>query len=240
MAIPLYFQIYRDLQMKICGGTYPPGALLPTESELEKIYGTSRAPVRQALGVLENEGLLMRRQGKGTFVTEQARTSPWLIATGFLKCYERFWGRLTAKTVELDLTVPEGDEIASFLELDAGVAATRLVRMQYIDEKPSVLLENFFHPHYDISVFKAAGDFMSLKELLMSKFAVSARRSHERLAVRVPPARFAAYLDLPEDTPILRVRRFIWDSADKPLLASNQYVFTDDWEYEADFTMSSM
>ena len=66
MAIPLYFQIYRDLQFKICQGEYAPGALLPTESELEKIYGTSRAPVRQALGVLENEGLVVRRQGKGS------------------------------------------------------------------------------------------------------------------------------------------------------------------------------
>jgi DNA-binding GntR family transcriptional regulator len=237
MAIPLYFQIYRDLQMKICGGTYGPGALLPTESELEKIYGTSRAPVRQALGVLENEGLVVRRQGKGTFVTDQARTSPWLIATGFLKCYERNWGKLTAKTAELDLSVPADVEISEFLELDAGEPATRLVRVQCIEEKPTVLLENFFHPRYDLNVFKAAGDFMSLKELLMSKFSVTARRSHERLAVRVPPPRFAALLELPEDTPILRVRRFIWDSADKPLLVSNQYVFTDEWEYEADFTM---
>ena len=40
-----------------------------------------------------------------------------------------------------------------------------------------------------------------------------------------------------KDGKILRVRRFIWDSADKPLLVSNQYVFTDEWEYEADFTM---
>ena len=108
---------------------------------------------------------------------------------------------------------------------------------QTIEEKPTVLLESFFHPRYDLNVFKAAGDFMSLKELLMSKFSVTARRSHERLAVRVPPPRFAALLELPVDTPILRVRRFIWDSADKPLLVSNQYVFTDEWEYEADFTM---
>ena len=237
MAIPLYFQIYRDLQMKICGGTYEPGALLPTESELEKIYGTSRAPVRQALGVLENEGLVVRRQGKGTFVTDQARTSPWLIATGFLKCYERNWGRLTARTVELNMKVPEDPEIGAFLELPEGGAATRLVRLQCISEKPTVLLENFFHPHYDLNVFQAAGDFMSLKELLMSKFAVTARRSHERLAVRVPPPQFAAWLELPAGTPIMRVRRFIWDSADRPLLVSNQYVFTDEWEYEADFTM---
>ncbi|EFB90294.1 hypothetical protein HMPREF7215_1206 [Pyramidobacter piscolens W5455] len=46
MTIPLYYQIYRDLQYKICEGLYKPGAMLPTEAELEKIYGTSRAPVR--------------------------------------------------------------------------------------------------------------------------------------------------------------------------------------------------
>jgi len=238
MAIPLYFQIYRDLQYKICQGEYAPGALLPTETELEKIYGTSRAPVRQALGVLENEGLVTRRQGKGTFVTEQARSSPWLIATGFLKCYERFWGRLTARTMELDTQLPDDAEICEFLGLSKTTPGTRLVRLQCIDERPAVLLENYFTPHYDLRVFRAAGDFMSLKELLASKFNASVRRTHERLAVRVPPARFARYLELPENTPILRVRRFMWDSFDKPLMVSNQYVFTDEWEYETDFTTS--
>ena len=66
MTIPLYYQIYRDLQYKICEGIYKPGSMLPRESDLEKIYGTSRAPVRQALGALENEGLISRQQGKGT------------------------------------------------------------------------------------------------------------------------------------------------------------------------------
>lgn len=238
MAIPLYFQIYRDLQYKICQGEYAPRSLLPTEAELEKIYGTSRAPVRQALKVLENEGLVTRRQGKGTFVTDQAHTSPWLIATGFLKYYERYWERMTARTVELERSLPPEEEIVTFLGVSPASPGMRLVRLQCVDERPTVLLENYFAPRFDIEVFRAAGDFMSLKELLASKFGVSVRRTHERLAVRAPSARFAALLKLPENTTVLRVRRFMWDNFDKPLLVSNQYVSASEWEYEANFTLT--
>ena len=187
MAKPRYLQISDDLRERIVGGEFQYGERFPTERELEDVFQADRKTIRKSLSILSDEGLLVRLKGKGTFVTDQARTSPWLIATGFLKCYERNWGKLTAKTAELDLSVPADVEISEFLELDAGEPATRLVRVQCIEEKPTVLLESFFHPRYDLNVFKAAGDFMSLKELLMSKFSVTARRSHERLAVRVPP-----------------------------------------------------
>lgn len=117
MTIPLYYQIYRDLQYKICEGLYKPGAMLPTEADLEKIYGTSRAPVRQALGALENEGLVLRLQGKGTFVTKQVRTRPWFTATGFVNVYEQYWDRLSTQTLEISLKIPHDQDIQTFLNL---------------------------------------------------------------------------------------------------------------------------
>lgn len=237
MDIPLYYQIYRDLQYKICEGIYKPGSCLPRESDLEKIYGTSRAPVRQALGALENDGLVVRRQGKGTFVCGQVRSSPWLIATGFLKNYERFWERLSVKTLVISSRVPKNHNIIQFLQLKAGQETTYLIRLQYIDNKPAILLESYFSPRYSPQIFKDAGNFMSLKELLLSKFGTTIRHTHEKLAVRIPVPQFTQWLNVPENTPVLRVRRFMYDKQDKPVLVSNQYVFTDEWEYEADFTL---
>jgi len=237
MKIPLYYKIYKDLQYKICSNAYQPGSLLPTEAELEKIYGTSRAPVRQALSALENEGLVLRQQGKGTFVSSQERSSPWLIATGFLKDYKRFWNDLTAKTLETELRIAPDEEISNFLRVSTETKTTYIVRLQYLKNSPAIILENYFSPQYDLSVFQAAGNFMSLKELLLSKFDTSIRKIHEKIAVRVPPPRFAKYLQIPVNTPILRVRRFMSDDLEKPVLVSNQYVFTDKWEYETDFTL---
>lgn len=236
MTIPLYFQIYRSLQDKIFRGEYAPGSLLPAEAALEKMYGTSRAPVRQALSVLENEGLVVRRQGKGTFVSDRARTSPW--ATGFVKCYERYNDLLTTRTVGVDMAVPGDAQEREFLGTSETFPVIKLTRLKCVGPRPAMLLESYFTPHYDLNVIKAAGDFASLKVLLSEKFSVIVRRAHEKLIVRALEPHQAALLGKPAGTPVLRVRRFLSDSFDKPVMVSNQYVVAPDWEYEADFTLS--
>lgn len=78
MDISLNARIYNDLKQKIKAGIYKEDDLLPTELQLMAEYGVSRAPVRQALGRLESEGIIIRKAGKGTFV---ARKELWQSAT---------------------------------------------------------------------------------------------------------------------------------------------------------------
>ena len=65
---PLYQQVLEDLRAKIEDGTYPLGAKLPSEVELIKIYDVSRITVRRAVSELVSEGILVKEQGRGTFV----------------------------------------------------------------------------------------------------------------------------------------------------------------------------
>lgn len=67
-AAPLYAQIRDALRQQIDSHTYPPGALLPTEEELQVRYGVSRSVVRQALGELADLGLILRQRGRGSVV----------------------------------------------------------------------------------------------------------------------------------------------------------------------------
>ena len=62
--IPIYLKISNILKEEILNGVYQVGELLPTENELEKKYVTSRTTIRNALGLLEREGLVVRRQGR--------------------------------------------------------------------------------------------------------------------------------------------------------------------------------
>ncbi len=61
--------IKKDLQEKIISGGVKPGEQLPSEHELAKLFNVSRNSVREAIGLLENEGYLVKRQGFGTFIT---------------------------------------------------------------------------------------------------------------------------------------------------------------------------
>ncbi len=68
---PLYFQIEMDLRKRIVDGGFKPGHLLPSERELIKSYNVSRLTVREAINRLVSQGLVVKKQGKGTFVAEQ-------------------------------------------------------------------------------------------------------------------------------------------------------------------------
>ena len=61
----------QELRQSIKGGTFRPGSQLPTEAELCAMLGVSRTVVREALRVLEDDGLVARRHGVGTFVRNQ-------------------------------------------------------------------------------------------------------------------------------------------------------------------------
>ena len=64
----MYYQLQEVMKEHIESGAWPPGGLLPSEPELARIYGVSRAVVRQALAILEDDHQIVRIQGRGTFV----------------------------------------------------------------------------------------------------------------------------------------------------------------------------
>jgi DNA-binding LacI/PurR family transcriptional regulator/DNA-binding transcriptional regulator YhcF (GntR family) len=74
--IPLYQKIVDAIKAKIGSGELGSGDQVPTEAELSSLYGVSRITSKRALTELENEGLIYRVQGRGSFVREQSQTSP--------------------------------------------------------------------------------------------------------------------------------------------------------------------
>src|SRR5512145_1331124 len=69
-TVPLYIQIAEGLLARIESGELTPGDRLPPERELSETLGVTRMTLRQALRVLETQGLLVRRQGVGTYIAK--------------------------------------------------------------------------------------------------------------------------------------------------------------------------
>ena len=74
--IPIYHQLKTLIRERIENGAWRPGNRIPTEQELCQRYTISRSPVRQALNELASEGMLIRRPGLGTFVSDRALVHP--------------------------------------------------------------------------------------------------------------------------------------------------------------------
>jgi len=67
-----YSVLARAIREQIAAGTYKMGDRLPSENELSEEFNFSRQTVRQALGILEREGYLVRRRGSGTYVAKES------------------------------------------------------------------------------------------------------------------------------------------------------------------------
>ncbi|MBV8124462.1 MAG: FadR family transcriptional regulator [Burkholderiaceae bacterium] len=69
----IYEQVAEQIRAAIAAGTYPPGTRLPSERDLAQRLQVSRPAVREAIGALQNEGMVLTRHGSGTYVAEQVR-----------------------------------------------------------------------------------------------------------------------------------------------------------------------
>ncbi|MBM3560917.1 MAG: GntR family transcriptional regulator, partial [Alphaproteobacteria bacterium] len=82
--VPLYLQVASALRQRIEARQWLPGQKISTLVELEREFQVARVTVRQAVGILREEGLLNCRQGRGTFVAETAPSRHWLkLATSW-------------------------------------------------------------------------------------------------------------------------------------------------------------
>ena len=134
---PLYHRIQRAIRDSISEGELGEGDVLPPERDLAQALGVSRVTVRNAIRALVTDGLLVQRQGAGTFVSRRIEM-PLTVPTSFseeiesrgmapeYKMLDRHTG--PAMPVELDM-----------LELQLGTPVTRLYRVRYANKKPMCL-----------------------------------------------------------------------------------------------------
>ncbi len=137
-----YLNIAQDLTDKIKHDLYPAGTLLPSEADLTKLYGTSRATIRKALTELTNNGLIQKIKGKGSVVLNTARfTFPISGITTFSELNESQQMHATTKVLTLAAGTLPQDIIDQTQVKDPRV--TFVQRLRTINEEPIVVDEDY-------------------------------------------------------------------------------------------------
>src|SRR5215207_6384310 len=127
----------QELRQAIARGTFRPGAQLPTESELCQMLGVSRTVVREALRVLEENGLVIRRHGVGTFVRDQPILKNLNFNFGITEMIES--AGMTSGTSYLEIRSESADqEIAEQLRVPVGTPLVTVERVRTADGRPVV------------------------------------------------------------------------------------------------------
>ena len=211
---PLYVQVRNLLAQRIADGVWPPGGMLPNEIELARELGVSSGTVRKALDTLESERLVVRRQGRGTSVVDQASGE---VAARFSNIRDRSGARIISEAELIEQTAATANEVErQRLDLKADDPIVRTVRLRRYKGRP------FMH---EASVL-AVGRFREMGEDEPGNYRISALaqrhgihlgRAVEHVTVANPEAGVAKLLGVTPSTWLLKLDRIVHTSGDGPV-----------------------
>ena len=143
--IPLYTQLTGIVKNAITSGALRVGDLLPSEAELCDRFEISRNTVRQAIGALEEAGFVVRKRGKGTFVTDPG-TRRKGVQYSFTTEIMSMGKHPSSTLVSFDVTDPAA-KIRRLMALDDGVKVYCFTRVRNVDSEPLILETSYYPQH---------------------------------------------------------------------------------------------
>jgi GntR family transcriptional regulator len=134
---PLYRQVKDEFVKRMVDGVWPAGFLLPSEGQLAQEVGVSQGTVRKALDELAGENLLVRQQGRGTFVAQHDEKR--ILFQFFKLVPDDGIARFPESVVLEASTFPATETEREQLGLGPGARVARVRRMRAIDDVPMII-----------------------------------------------------------------------------------------------------
>lgn len=231
---PLYREVKRRVMEALTRGEWKPGEAIPAERKLSELYGISIGTVRKAIDELCAENILIRQQGRGTYVASHNRDRMLfyffhIVAEGGAKAYPEV-ELLAFARGKADRPAAEG------LNIETGDAVVRIRNRLRLAGNP-IMID-------DITL--AAARFAGLTErqfrgrpstiynLYQESFGISVVRTRERLRATPADPDIAALLELGRGAPLLQIRRVAYAYQDEPVEYRVSHVNTAHHEYYAE------
>jgi GntR family transcriptional regulator len=231
-VVPLYYQVQHTISQRISRGEYPPGSQLPSESELSRELGVSRVTVREALRVLAQENVLVKVQGRGTFVSDNPLiVQPSRNFTGFLEDLYDQLERVSVKNIDI-ARIPLTDELRSLLRLGADAKeVVRVKRTRYVDDAPYAFTINTLPLEIGVHFTKENLQTSPLVRILEEDLKIQITDAHETITAAAADTEIAQSLDIPFLAPVMHVKRFLFTIEEKPLQIVDSYYRADKFHY---------
>lgn len=229
---PLYQQIKALITQSLQSGEWKPGELIPSEVELAGRFKVSQGTVRKAIDELAAENLVMRRQGKGTFVATHHEARAHFR---FLRLMPDIGEAHAGESRIIDvkrLRAPA--DIARLLEMKSGDSVIFIERVMSFDGVPTIL-EELWLPG---QIFKGLTaerlrDYKGpMYGLFETEFGTHMIHAAEKIRAVPASAAEAALLNVAADVPLLRVERISYTYGNKPVEIRRGLYLTDRHHYQ--------
>lgn len=235
-AAPLYLQISQILREKIVSKEYTYDTVIPSEAELQKLYGVSRITVRQAIQELERDGLVKRARGKGTVVVYQERIEEYLSQIKSFTDEMKDRGIVPSTSYAHIELVKADERLAKMFGINLGETLYRLERVRNGDGNPIVVFESYYAPEcefeLDDSLYQG-----SVYQILQGK-GISLMRVKECFDCMMPEAWVKKHLDIKKTMPVLRRIRRTYSERGNMLEYTVSYYRSDRYAYYVELKKS--
>lgn len=208
---PLYQQIVTSLKQDIERKKYSPGHLLPTEDELTRTFDASRTTIRSAIGVLEKEGYVFRKQGKGTIVKDPKSAQNLNYLSSFTdSLLER---GITVETGILSIrTINPPQKVAQELNISDAEKVCWIQRTRIADNIPIAIVNNYLLAR-TVPGLEGLSDslrYNGLYQVLETEYGLKLHSAVDTITVYLSGPLEEEMLQLTEPTPLFLNRRTTW------------------------------
>lgn len=219
---PRYQIINQDLTAQITSGALKRGERLASEADLAQHYGVSRMTLRQALGQLEAEGLVVRRHGTGTFVADER---PIRRRGNTLGPFHEQLGvpeeDLATRVLYKDV-VQAPEEVTRSLGLGSRQRVVNVQRVRLLDEKPIAFQESWI-PYLLAPALIREDLVRGSLYLTLARYGIEVAWAEQQVSATILASEDAARLGVPAGSPALRLRRIAYMEDQTPIEVARSY-----------------
>lgn len=203
---PLYAQIKQLLRERILDGSYQPHQQMPSEAEMMASFGVSRITVRQALADLQNEGLIFRLHGKGTFVSKPKAFQDLGRLQGFGEAMRERGYESFNRLLSLHSVVPPA-AVAERLRLPRRGKACELRRLRFLNREPISLDVSYLPLSIGQRLAKKDLATRDIFNILENDFGLALGHAELQIGSALADETLAPLLRVQEGAPVLFIER---------------------------------
>jgi len=231
-SVPLHHQVQRVLRSKIESGEWSSEDKLPTEMELVRRFHVSRNTIREALGTLEHDGLIVRHRRRGTFVRRtRAAIDPPATITNLVLGYE------ADVSVVRVATVPAPAHVVSFLRIARGQPVRQFVRMEAVGGRALAVVVNYMTVELGRRIRPKDLRRYSMLEFLRDRLKIPLGKIRQLIEARMPDDEVASLLGIDLTQPVLFIRVMVSDKQGNPVEIADSSYRADRYRYEVEMPL---
>lgn len=235
--VPRYYQVYTVLRQRVHDGEWPLDRPMPTEEAFAVAFGVSRVTIRKALNMLDEEKLILRQQGRGTFALAPPRRPDLANFGGLLENIVDFERSTKVRVLSFG-KVGLPDDAARLLECAPGSRALRIVRVRSDSQTP--------FSHTTCYVPEPEADLLSEESLgnrtvshALEAAGVVTLAAEQRLSATVAGHEIADLLRIDVGAPLISMTRVMRDANRRPVEVIHALYRADKYEYRVNLSRDS-